>query len=147
MNAPFRSINISLFLFLCISCQGGMNNSASGNDKVAICKSIHYLQRNGFLEDPADKNEIDLQLWDKMKYSNNGVMDWNKLLRDRQGHYINTLYGYVKDGEDYLVFFSDESAFSCVRVSEDMSEVQLTEANCKPSDKTVRLKKNTNICR
>ncbi len=115
MRIAIRIACIAFFLLLCMSCQARPVEMLSAMQEEAVCKSIIYLRENGFLEHHADAKEVDLQLWDKMKYLNEGVMDWDGLIKDRQDRYTNKLYGLTKDRSDYLVYYVEDEGFSCVR--------------------------------
>jgi len=99
----------------------------------AVCASQGYLRANGYLDyRPEEVSQIQLELWDRIRYETDGQMDWSSLLNDRHRTYSEKLYGVTKQDQDFLVLYRLEFNFSCVRVSPDL-DVHLHEAPCRPS--------------
>lgn len=104
----------------------------------AVCASQEYLRANGYLDHrPQDPSQIELELWDRIRYEADGKLDWSSLLNDRYRTYSEKLYGVTRSGEDFIVLYRFGSDFSCVRVSPNL-DVHLHEAQCKPSLRGVR---------
>jgi hypothetical protein len=121
---------------------------ANSPEVRAACASQVYLQSNGYLA-PLKTFEplaIDLELWDRLKYENKGEMDWQRLLKDRQGRFFGRLYGAGRRDDGYLVFYKIENNFSCVTVSADFSESDLREANCRLRAPITRLNERDAKC-
>lgn len=113
-------------------------SSLIGPDQIqVVCAAQRHLLDNGYLDRTADKSKIVLELWDRLKYEKDGVMDWDALFADRRGSYSGRLFGVMSQDGDYLVVYRFAESFACVRVSNDMRSVFKNEANCKPDQSSV----------
>ena len=135
--------------FLCGSCSsltGDMH--LTDEQSLAVCASQRYLKRNGYLDsgDRIDTSKIDLELFDPINYSQDGVINWEALLKDRNGSFSNKLYGVKKDGSNFVVIYRHASAYSCVSVSSDRTKVFLHEPNCKPNGPLARIQERLTKC-
>jgi hypothetical protein len=124
-------------------------NSVIGPEQTrAACAAQGYLLDNGYLDQPADRSKVVLELWDKVNYEKDGVMNWDALLADRRGSYSGRLFGLVSDDADYLVVYHLDESFTCLRVSDNGSSVFKNEANCIPDlNSVLRIKEQVLDCR
>ena len=131
MMATSRSLVLAAALFLG-NCT--LSPATTNSPEVrAACAAQAYLQRNGYLAplESFEPSTIDLEPWDRLEYEDRGTIDWQRLMRDRQGQFSETLYGAARRHDGYLVFYRIEDNFSCVTVSTNFSDVELREANCR----------------
>jgi hypothetical protein len=133
---------LSLCLLSLLSCATSRNELASRNSVFGpACKSQEFLSKNGFLDGPPTlrREEIFLELWDRLNYAKNGEVDWDAMFKDRLSSFTGRLYGIQLDSEGDTVFYRMEKGFRCVFVDKSPNgAVHLNEANCQPTKKTVR---------
>ena len=94
------------------SCATYDDASLMTNALRAVCASQEYLKANGYLDHrPEEISQIELELWDRIRYEADGQMDWPSLLNDRHRTYSERLYGVTQRGDDFLVLYRVGSDF------------------------------------
>jgi hypothetical protein len=133
--SPFSALAL-LTAFLC--CGGFARASQLDEGSMrAACAAQSFLSANGYLDAPAnsDRSQIKLEMWDRIKYEKDGVLNWDRLLADRRGSYSGRLWRIQRSDDDYLVAYKFPGNLSCLRVGD--GSVHLHEANCILKKETV----------
>jgi hypothetical protein len=145
-SVPYRSLSLTATLVLG-SCVLPLP-VANSPEVRAACAAQAYLQSNGYLAPlkTFEPSAIDLALWDRLKYEVKGEMDWQRLLKDRQGRFFGKLYGAGRRDDGHLVFYKIENNFSCVAVSADFTDSDLRESNCRLRTPITRLNERDAKC-
>lgn len=135
------------------SCAGNSNFdnlNASDQEKLysGICDSLKFLGENGYLssEQRVNSDEIQLELWDRIKYEKDGVLDLQRLLLERENEFTDRLHGAKVEEGEILVYFKFGQDYRCVSVNPDEQNVSLKEANCLTSNELVRVGEQDSRC-
>lgn len=82
-------------------------------------------------------------MWDAINYEKNGVLDWQQLINDRAGTFINRLHGISVSESGYIVFYKNGDSFRCMSVN---TTTTLHEANCYTDSDMVLVSENEFDC-
>lgn len=139
-----------LFLFLLPACTTMTSEGRVSSDQLrAACSAQAFLGTNGYLDRPAtsDREDIFLELWDKLTYSKNGQLDWDALLAARRRTFAGRLYGVKAVEGGFVVAYKMDKACRCIFVSADSTVVHLNEATCHPEEASLeRLSESSLSC-
>jgi hypothetical protein len=123
------------------ACAGNVMSHEHDEDLLAaVCTAQKFLSKNGYFDHPpqVDNAALDLEIWDAIKFEQQGKIDFESLISSRRGQFTNKLFGAYKLDDLYVVTYKVRGQFRCVHVFEDLQFVQLVDATCKPTGNIVR---------
>lgn len=119
---------------------------------AVVCLVQSFARQNGFLERLENPDYEDIQLlgYDELEYVIDGETDWDRLLADREGSYLDLLYAVSREADEegwYSVYYNTESLNLCQEANPTSGEIIFSTIRfCEISMPTTPVQQSDIVC-